>query len=94
MGNIEDFGQLVTAVRMLATGTLSGSPLNSLGHSMLGGLAFLQGDISVTGVYSQLVPDWDDVEAVQVRRRRTPAGRSSVVDERVEFGREVFMVRQ
>ncbi|MAF84182.1 MAG: hypothetical protein CL797_08780 [Chromatiales bacterium] len=29
-------------VRMLATGTLSGSPLNSLGHSMLGGLAFLQ----------------------------------------------------
>ena len=26
-----------------------------------GGLAFMQGDISVTGVYSQLLPDWDDV---------------------------------
>ena len=26
-----------------------------------GGLAFMQGDISVAGVYSQLVPDWDDV---------------------------------
>lgn len=27
-----------------------------------GGLAFMQGDVSLTGVYSQLVPDWDDVE--------------------------------
>lgn len=26
-----------------------------------GGMAFMQGDISIAGVYSQLVPDWDDV---------------------------------
>jgi hypothetical protein len=31
-------------------------------------------------------PEWDEVEAVVVRRRRTPAGRSSVVDEQVDFG--------
>ena len=26
-----------------------------------GGMAFMQGDISIAGVYSQLIPDWDDV---------------------------------
>ncbi len=26
-----------------------------------GGMAFMQGDINIAGVYSQLVPDWDDV---------------------------------
>lgn len=26
-----------------------------------GGLAFMQGDISISGVYSQLLPDWEDV---------------------------------
>jgi hypothetical protein len=31
-------------------------------------------------------PDWDDVDAVAIRQRREPAGRSSVVDERVAYG--------
>jgi len=31
-------------------------------------------------------PDWEDVDAVAVRPRTVPAGRSSVVDERVEYG--------
>jgi hypothetical protein len=31
-------------------------------------------------------PDWDDVEAVVIRRRVPPPGRSSVVDERVRHG--------
>jgi hypothetical protein len=31
-------------------------------------------------------PDWDDVDAVAIRQRRKPVGRSSVVDERVEHG--------
>ncbi|MBD3349049.1 MAG: hypothetical protein GF400_07620 [Candidatus Eisenbacteria bacterium] len=26
-----------------------------------GGLAFLEGDLSIVGMYTQLVPDWDDV---------------------------------
>jgi hypothetical protein len=31
-------------------------------------------------------PDRDEVDAVEIRPRRVPAGRSSVVDERVDFG--------
>jgi hypothetical protein len=31
-------------------------------------------------------PDWDDVDAVAIRRRSVPAGRSSVVDERIGYG--------